>query len=157
MKALTIGTLTAALCLFPMISLAGDRMRIETLADGAGVSNRLVARNMTTETLTITGGRFNGREDCQLVAATYSYAQRSQYVVMALDYGLEDPAAIANRAWLFSAAPVLAPFNLRSGEALELYEDGSPCIENGSDIVLIEINTTRGPITFSPGEVPPPQ
>lgn len=74
---------------------------------------------------------------------------------MALDYGLEDLDAIASRAWLFSAAPVLAPFDLRSGEALELYLDGSACIQNGSDIVLIEINTTRGPITFSPGEVLP--
>lgn len=157
MKALTIGWLTAALCLFPSVSQAGDRMRIETLADGAGVFNRLVARNMSTETLTITGGRFNGREDCVMVAATYSYAQRPQHAVMALNYGLEDEEGMRSRAWLFNAAPILAPFNLRSGEALELYLDASPCIKNGSDIVLIEINTTRGPITFSPGELLPPQ
>lgn len=80
MKALTIGSLTATLCLVPLASQAGDRMRIETLADGAGVYNRLVARNMSTETLTITGGRFNGRDDCengrgylQLCAATRAY------------------------------------------------------------------------------------
>lgn len=109
----------------------------------------LVARNTGTESLVVSSGQLNYRDDCELTAVTWKLGTLPLTVLGDLDAETAYLKANFGADSVIKAELEVGPVTLRPGEDIGINANRTLCGSGNSTVIAILIRTDRGDFSFT--------